>query len=49
MEIRQMKDEIEMSQASLHTTLERVYRRIAGEGMEDPIEEKIRKVDNTIL
>ena len=49
MEMRQRKDEMEMDQASLHTTLERVYRRIAGEGMEDPVQEKIRKVDNTIL
>ena len=49
MEMRKMKDDMEKAQASLHTTMKRVYQKISGEGMEALVEEKIRKVNDMFL
>ena len=49
MEMRQKKDEMEKAQASLHTIVHRVYQKIVGEGIEDPVEENFRKLDDMIL
>ena len=42
------KEEIEKAWESLHTIVQRVYQNTTGEDTENPMEEKLKKVGDTI-
>ena len=48
LELKQKHEEIEKVKQTLHTIVQRVYQKVMGEGKDVPMEEKVRKVDDTI-
>lgn len=48
LELKQKKQQIKKAQEPLHIDVQRVYQDITGEDIEEVMEEKFRKIDDTI-
>lgn len=48
LDLKQKNEGIRKAQETLYTIVHRVYQKVVGDGPEVPIEEKIKKVDDTI-